>query len=50
MLGKKKIGGFENQRKNQDHQVHGIAEIGKNTGKSPGDLWRHAFAQTPVSQ
>ena len=42
------IGGMWNQWENRTFPDYDIAEIGKNTVKSPEDLRRHALTQTPV--
>ena len=44
----KGTGGIGNKRKNRDHPVCIIAEIGLNTEESPGDLKRLAVTQTPL--
>ena len=33
----------------QDYQSYNIVEVGQNTGKSPGDPWRLAVTQIPVT-
>ena len=45
---RKRTGRVGNHRTNRDHQDNGIVEIGQNTEKSPGDLRRIAFTQTPA--
>ena len=37
-----------NRRSSRDHPNHGIAQIGQNTEKSPGDLRRLSVTRTPV--
>ena len=39
---------LRNKRASRDHLDLRITKIGKNTGKSPGDLRRLAVTQTPV--
>ena len=41
-------GGVGYKRTNGDHLNYGITEIGQNTKKSPGDLWRLAVTQPTV--
>ena len=43
------IGELGNKRTSRDHQNNSIIKIGQNTEKSPGDLRKHAAAQTPSS-
>ena len=40
-------GGIENKRTSEDHPNYNIIKIGQNIEKSPGDLTRIAFSQTP---
>ena len=44
----KRTRGFRNKRTNGDNPNYSIAEVGKNTEKSLGDLRRLAVIQTPV--
>ena len=44
----KGAGGVRNQRMSLDHPNHSIVEVGQNTEKSPGDIRRLTFIQTPV--
>ena len=44
----KGTGGHGNKRAGTDLPNYCIIEIGQNTEKSPGDLWRLAVTQTPV--
>ena len=41
-------GGFGNKRASGDHPKNSIGEIGQNTEKSPGHLWRLAVTQHQV--
>ena len=41
-------GGLGNKRTSGDRSNYSIIKIGENTEESPGDLRRHAVAQTPV--
>ena len=43
-----RTGGLINNGTSGDHLNCSIIEIGQNTEKSPGDLWRHAVTQIPV--
>ena len=42
------IGRLGNRRTSGDHPDHSIIKISQNTEKSPGDLRKLAFTQTPV--
>ena len=44
----KGTGRVGNQRMDQDHTNYSIVDIGQNTEKSAGDLWKHDITQTPV--
>ena len=44
----KGTGGLGNKRTSGNHPNYCLIEIGQNTEKSPGDLRRLAFTQTPV--
>ena len=44
----KETGRIGKQRKNQDHPVHSIVKISRNTEESPRDLTRLSDAQTPM--
>ena len=46
--GPQRMGGDENQRKNQDNPNQRIVKIAQNTLKCPGDLSRLAVIQIPV--
>ena len=41
-------GGFRNKRTSRDRPNYSTIEICQNNRKSPGDLRRFAFTQTPV--
>ena len=43
-------GGLRNKRTIGYHPNYSIVEIGKNTGKNPGDLRRLAVTQNPVEK
>ena len=43
-----KTGELGTKRRRVDHPNYCIIEIGQNTEKSPGDLWRLVVTQTPV--
>ena len=43
-----KTGGLGNNGTSGDYPDDSIGEIGQNTEKSPGDLWRLTVSQTPV--
>ena len=45
---KRKTEEIGNQGKIRNHSNHTAIEICQNTEKSPGNLWRFAFAQLPV--
>ena len=42
------VKGLGNRRTSGDNPNYSITEIGQNTEKSPGNLWRLAVTQTPV--
>ena len=44
----KRTRGLRNKRASIDNPNYSITEIGQNTEKSPGDLWRLIVTQTPV--
>ena len=46
---RKEAGRVRNRRTNRNHPNNSIVLIGQNTEKSPGDLWRLAVTQIPVT-
>ena len=48
VIGALGTGGLGNKRTSRDHPNYSITEIGKDTGKSLGDLRRLTVTQSPV--
>ena len=48
IMKKKSLEELEIKRKNRDPTDHSISQIGSNTQKSPGDVWRLTKSQTTV--